>query len=184
MEALARAVEGEARFHAAELEARTEAASWQRTRLAGASTPVGTVIETPPPAAPSDSSGVESPPPGRALASTPPAPDVETIIRDVIAQYISGLESRDLTALKRVWPSLDGNQERAIQKEFENARTVQAVFTEPRITVNGDTTTVTGVRMYSLVTQDGQRLSSVTRTTMTLRRNGEAWVIDRVVHQQ
>ena len=74
--------------------------------------------------------------------------------------------------------------ERAIQSEFENARTVQTLFKDPRITIKGNITTVTGLRIHSLVTQDGQRLSSVTRTTMTLRRSGDAWVIERVVHQQ
>jgi hypothetical protein len=83
-----------------------------------------------------------------------------------------------------VWPSLGGSQERAIQTEFENARSVYALFTDPHITINGDTSTVTGSRTYSLVTHDGQRLSSVTSTTVTLRRIGEAWVIERVEHQQ
>ena len=114
----------------------------------------------------------------------PRVADVENAIRHVIAQYVSGLESRSLAALKRVWPSLGGNQERAIQTEFENARTVRALFTDPHITINGDTTTVTGFRTYNLLTQDGQRLSSLTRTTMTLRRSGDEWLIERVVHQQ
>jgi hypothetical protein len=169
-DALARAVEAGARFRAAEIEARAEAAAaiaWERVTLAD--TPVAT--------------------PHRSLADTPQLPvtsagGTEEMIRDVIAQYVRGLESRNLATLKRVWPSLGGTQERAIQTEFENARTVRTQFTDPRITVNGDITTVTGFRMYSLVTQDGQRLSSVTRTTMTLRRNGDAWVIERVVHQQ
>ena len=103
---------------------------------------------------------------------------------DVIAQYVSGLENQSLPALKRVWPTLGGDQERAIQSEFENARTVQTLFKDPRITIKGDITTVTGLRKHSLVTQDGQRLSSVTKTTMTLRRSGDAWVIERIVHQQ
>jgi nucleoid-associated protein YgaU len=169
-DALARAVEAGARFRAAEIEANAEVAAttaWERLGLADA------------PTAPARRSLAETPQPPIA-----PAAAIEEMIRDVIAQYVSGLESRNLAALKRVWPSLGGSQERAIQTEFENARTVQTKFTDPRITVNGDITTVTGFRMYSLVTQDGQRLSSVTRTTMTLRRNGDAWVIERVVHQQ
>jgi SnoaL-like domain len=102
----------------------------------------------------------------------------------VIKQYVSGLESQNLAALKRVRPSLGGREERAIRTEFENARVVQTVFKDPRITINGDTTTVTGFRMHSLVTLDGQRLSSVTKTTMTLRRTGDVWTIERIVHQQ
>ena len=156
--ALARAVEADARFRAAEIEAREVAAL------------------------PAAASSAESP--QRSRTPAPTGADVEDAIREVIAQYVSGLESQSVPALKRVWPSLGGREERAIQSEFENARIVETAFKDPRITINGDTTTVTGFRMHSLVTQDGQRLSSVTRTTMTLRRNGNVWTIDHIVHQQ
>ena len=156
--ALARAVEADARFRAADIEARAQMAARERARLTNASI--------------------------TAEQSPLPAAEVEDAIRDVIAQYVSGLESQSVPALKRVWPSLGGREERAIQSEFENARIVETAFKDPRITINGDTTTVTGFRMHSLVTQDGQRLSSVTKTTMTLRRNGNAWTIEHIVHQQ
>ena len=120
----------------------------------------------------------------RARTPAPIPADVEDAIREVIAQYVIGLESQSVPALKRVWPSLGGREERAIQRELENARIVETGFKDPRITINGDTTTVTGFRMHSLVTQDGQRLSSVTKTTMTLRRNGNAWTIEHIVNEQ
>ena len=120
----------------------------------------------------------------RSRTPAPTAADVEDAIREVISQYVIGLESQSVPALKRVWPSLGGREEREIQREVENARIVETAFKDPRITINGDTTTVTGFRMHSLVTQDGQRLSSVTKTTMTLRRNGNAWTIEHIVHEQ
>ena len=120
----------------------------------------------------------------RSRTPAPTAADVEDAIREVISQYVIGLESQSVPALKRVWPSLGGREERAIQREVENARIVETAFKDPRITINGDTTTVTGFRMHSLVTQNGQRLSSVTKTTMTLRRNGNAWTIEHIVHEQ
>ena len=101
----------------------------------------------------------------------------------MVAQYVAGLDARSMAALKRVWPTLSGAQERAIQAEFANARSVQARFNDPRIEMNGDSATVTGVREYRLVTQDGQQLSTVTRTTLTMRRSGDAWQIERIVHQ-
>ena len=180
-EALVRAVEADARFRAAEIEARAEAAAWERLSLADASSPPPPSLLAAAPVVADDASAGESRQPVREPA--PPATDVENI-RGVIAQYVRGLESRSVAALKRVWPSLGGSQERAIQTEFENARSVQTVFSDPQITINGDTTTVTGLRMHSLVTQDDQRLSSVTRTTMTLRRRGDAWLIEGVVHRQ
>jgi SnoaL-like domain len=115
---------------------------------------------------------------------SPDPPDDEGTIRRVIAQYVNGLEARNLAAIKRVWPSMGGIQEQALRTEFQNARTVEALFDDPRITINDDTTTVTGLRSYNLVTRDGQQLSSVTRTTITLRRNGDGWVIEQVVHNQ
>jgi hypothetical protein len=33
------------------------------------------------------------------------------------------------------------------------------------------------------VTHDGHRLSRSTKTTLTLRRSGDGWLIERVVHQ-
>jgi hypothetical protein len=183
--ALARAVEADARFRAAEIEARAQAAARERLARAEATAavaapPVPHIREVPAERAGSPRGELPEP----FLAPVASMADVENTIRGVIAQYVSGLESQSLPALKRVWPSLSGSQERAIQEEFENARTVQTVFKDPRISINGDVTTVTGLRMHNLVTQDGQRLSSVTRTTMTLRRNGEVWVIDHIVHQQ
>jgi len=113
----------------------------------------------------------------------PPAIDAQHAIRQVIAQYVQGLENRSVPDLKRVWPSLAGSQERAIQAEFDNAKSVKAAFTDPQISVNGDTSTVAGVRTYEVMTQDGHRLSRSTKTTLTLRRSGDGWVIERVVHQ-
>jgi hypothetical protein len=182
-DAMVRAVEADARFRAAEIEARAETAALERLHLVDAAR----VSPSLPAAAESPPKPAESPGELRQALHTsgpPPGIDVEKPIHDVIAQYVNGLESRSVATLKRVWPSLGGNQERAIQTEFENARTVHTLFSDPRITVTGDITTVTGLRIYSLVTQDGQRLTSLTRTTMTLRRSGDAWVIERVVHQQ
>jgi ketosteroid isomerase-like protein len=89
-----------------------------------------------------------------------------------------------VAALKRVWPSLGGDQEKALRTEFANARTVEALFHDPRITISDDTTTVMGLRSYGVETHDGQRLSATTRTTITLRRVDDGWVIEQVVHNR
>jgi SnoaL-like domain len=169
---LVRAIEAEGRFRAAEIEARAHSAAEDRLHRESLAELGDLRAQSP---------RAELPQP---LQPPQPVADVEATIMDVIAQYVSGLENQSVPALKRVWPTLGGDQERAIQSEFENARTVQTLFKDPRITIKGDITTVTGLRKHSLVTQDGQRLSSETRTTMTLRRSGDAWVIERIVHQQ
>jgi hypothetical protein len=182
VDAAGRLVEANGRFRLAEAEARLKAVARDPSPVAGAPTPVPRSPAEPreAPAPPAGSSGVESRPP--APAAVPPAVDVQNAVRPVIAQYVRGLENRSVADLKRVWPSLAGSQERAIQAEFDNARSVQAAFNDPQISIDGDTSTVAGLRTYSIVTQDGHRLSRSTKTTLTLRRSSDGWLIERVVH--
>jgi hypothetical protein len=188
-DALLRAMAADARYRIAESEARAEGAARERRSPANApptnappasASPARQPVAEAPVVAAASSPPVA--PPRPAPASAPDTSEVEKTIRGVIGQYVSGLERQDLVALKRVWPSLGGNQERALRTEFTNARTVQALFHDPRITINDDTSTVTGLRDYRLETQDGQNLFTTTRTTITLRRVNGAWLIQQVVH--
>ncbi len=177
-DALLRAMAADARFRIAESEARAEAAARERGRPADA-TPERPRLAEAPSVEAANWRPVE---PARPTAASAETAEVEKTIRGVIGQYMSGLESQNLVALKKVWPSLGGNQEKALRTEFAHARTVQALFHNPQMTINDDTTTVTGLRDYRLETQDGQNLFTTTRTTITLRRVDGVWLIQQVVH--
>jgi hypothetical protein len=125
------------------------------------------------------------PPPPKAAApppkpAAPPEPSADTLIGQLLTQYESALESRSLGALRRLWPGLGGSQETAIRNEFEHARSIDVEIVSPRIDVAGETAIATFTRRYALVTTDGQRLNSQSVTTMSLRRTGNGWTIDRV----
>jgi hypothetical protein len=169
---LVRAIEAEGRFRAAEIEARAQAAAEDRLRRQSLAEAGDLRAQSP---------RAELPQP---LQPLQPVGDVEDTIMDVIAQYVSGLENQSLPALKRVWPTLAATRSAQYNPNSRTPARFRRSFKDPRITIKGDITTVTGLRKHSLVTQDGQRLSSVTKTTMTLRRSGDAWVIERIVHQQ
>ena len=98
----------------------------------------------------------------------------------MLARYKSALEARDLDALKRVWPGLTGAAQSAIQNEFKHASQIGVEIVEPRTSVTGATGTVSFLRRYELVTVEGQRLRTETRTTMDVRRSGSTWVIERI----
>jgi len=203
VDASGRLVEANGLFRLAEAEARLKSVARDRSRAADAPTPAprSSAESREAPATPAGSPLADMRPPAPApvppapvpAASVSPAPvspapvppviDAQNAVKQVIAQYVRGLENRSMEDLKRVWPSLAGSQERAIQAEFDNARSVKAAFTDPQITINGDTSTVVGVRAYAVDTQDGHRLSRSTKTTLTLRRSGDGGVIERVVHQ-
>ena len=48
------------------------------------------------------------------------------------------------------------------------------------IRVAGDDAVATARRTYTLLTVDGQKLQTETRTVVDLRRNGKVWLIDNI----
>jgi len=120
-------------------------------------------------------------PPAAAPPEAPPAaPAPEVAIGELLAHYKSALEARNLDALKRLWPSLSGTPQEAIRSEFRQARQIIVEIVDPRISVSGASGTVSFLRRYELVTVEGQRLRTESRTTMDIRRNGGGWLIERI----
>ncbi len=142
--------------------------------------------------------GLPPPPPPAPAPPTPPAPTpttstspppatesssraaAEEAIRELLGRYDSALESRSIDALKRLWPSLSGAQQGAIENDFRNANRIRVEIIEPRIAMSGGTATVNFLRRYELMTVDNQRLSSDTPTTMMLRRADGHWIIESI----
>jgi serine/threonine-protein kinase len=126
----------------------------------------GTVAAPPP----------KAPPPPPAL----PEPSAESLITELLSRYEAALESRSLSALKRLWPGMSGKDESAIRDQFLHARRIDVEITSPRIDVAGGTATATFVRRYEVLTTDGQPLDYRSLTTMSLRRAAAGWVIDQI----
>jgi len=93
------------------------------------------------------------------------------------------LESRDLAALKQIWPALVGRQEAAIKTEFDNARSIAVDLDNVNVRVANTAATVTCRRNYVVTTAQGQTLRTASRMTMTLERRNGSWVIDAIRHE-
>ena len=156
-------------------EARAQAA--ENRRRAEAARPEPPAVAPPAPASP--------PAPKPEAVPAPPASPVkaEAAITAVLERYTSALEQRDLAALKGVWPSLGGAQQRAIESDFNNARSITVQFVNPKIVVSGSTATITGVRRYEMQTREGQQLRNEANTTLVLRQAGNGWQIESVRFQ-
>ncbi len=137
--------------------------------------PVPAPRPTPAPAPPQTTQ-----PPPITAAEGPASPAAQEAIRELVRRYAQALESRNVDTLKRVWPSLPGSQEEAMRKEFAHARRIDVEVDDTNVNLSGNTATVTFIRRYRLSTVDGQRLDTNSRTTMSVRRAGTDWVIDRV----
>ena len=138
-------------------------------------TPVG------PPPAPLPSPAA---PPAAPAVPTTDAPARSTTpeaeVTDLLGRYKSALEARDMSAVRRIWPSLSGTPEARLRSEFDHAGQISVEVLDPRIAVSGNTGTVGFLRRYLVVTTDGQRLRNDTRATMDIRRTGSAWVIEGI----
>ncbi|HEY3883843.1 MAG TPA: protein kinase [Vicinamibacterales bacterium] len=117
-----------------------------------------------------------SPPPSD--AARPAA--AEARVAELLDQYRSALESKDLAQLKQIWPSISANEESAIQKEFGIARSIKVGIDNPQITVSGTSGQVNFTRKYTLVTVDGQRLQTTTHAMMDVRKSGNTWAISGI----
>jgi hypothetical protein len=150
--------------------------------------PKAVPIEPPPATA----AAVSSPPPAPAPAATPapagpPAARTEenpvSAVQAVLAKYRAALESRDINALKRIWPSLSGRQEDAIRNEFEHSRGIAVGIDGVDIRPTSSGATLTCHRSYAVTTADGKTLRTATQMSMTLARRDGAWTIETIRHE-
>jgi hypothetical protein len=115
----------------------------------------------------------------------PPAPGLDPTagLAETMARYKSALESRDIGALKQIWPALAGRQESAIRNEFDNARSIAVDLQNVSPVVTNNMAIVTCRRDYSVTTTDGRTLKTATRMTVTLTRRNGSWLIDNIRHE-
>jgi hypothetical protein len=115
-----------------------------------------------------------------APASAPPsapvaAPATAADVAPVIEAYARAIESRDLGAVRRVYPGISADQQRGFEQFFESARRIDVTF---RVTgVEGTPTTaearVAGAYQYERA--DGRTERQPVSFQASLRREGGSW---------
>jgi serine/threonine protein kinase len=115
-----------------------------------------------------------------APAPAPPS-DPTPQIRETIAAYGRALESRDVNALRRLYPQITASQAQAWQDLFDNARNIQADLRPGQIDVNGDQAdvAVSGTLSYQNTNTRRQERNPTTFRAR-LMRSGGAWVITAI----
>jgi hypothetical protein len=132
---------------------------------------------------------VVAPPVAAPPAAPPPAPSAraeesaEAAVQTLLARYRTAIETRDIGALKRIWPALSGRQEEALVSEFQHARAITVGLGTPDIRPTGTGATVSCRRNYAVTTADGQTLRTVTTMIMTLARHEGTWSIETIRHE-
>ena len=121
---------------------------------------------------------VKAPAPPVQAAPAQPAPaDPRAEIRTVLNNYARAIESKDVTLLQRVRPTLRDDELNRWKRSFEITRSRKVDLRVLDITVTGAEAQATGRREDTTILHDGQRVSNETRFVAMLRRQGQGWVI-------
>ena len=162
---------------------------WGRSEIDSPPPPPERQPSPPPAAAPLASDK----PPQPALATKPepatPSPadiarDARTsdigAIQDILRRYAEAYRNRDISAVKKVLPSLSDQQLRSLDRDFASYRSYTVEIDDPRISIDRDTATATCQVTRSFVTRNGVAGGHTVATTFHLRRMDASCVIERL----
>ena len=111
----------------------------------------------------------ESPPP---VAPAPTAGDVAPTVE----AYARAIESKDIGAIRQVYPGLTADQQQHLEEFFQSARSINVTLRIANFEASG--TTAANARLigsYDYVTRDGKTERLPVNSAAILRHEGSAW---------
>jgi len=96
-------------------------------------------------------------------------------VRSAVAEYAQAIESRDIDAVRRVYPGLTSAQQSGLERFFQASRRINVTFRVTSIDINGNSAEARLVGTYDYVTVDGQSQSQPVSVGATFRNNGSVW---------
>jgi eukaryotic-like serine/threonine-protein kinase len=107
-----------------------------------------------------------------------PAPREE--IASVVAAYARAIESRDISAVRRAYPGITGDQARGFQQFFQSTRSINATFRVTDIDVNGSSADAHLSGSYEYVTSEGRTERQPVSFSASLHYDGSSWRLTSV----
>ncbi|ODS52581.1 MAG: hypothetical protein ABS36_16145 [Acidobacteria bacterium SCN 69-37] len=98
----------------------------------------------------------------------------ESAIRQVVDRYRQGYNSLDVDAVVRVFPSVNAP---ALRKAFAGYASQSMTLGAITVALDGSGATVRAQMVHAVQPRSGSRQESRTAITLTLRKNGNAWII-------
>jgi hypothetical protein len=129
----------------------------------GVAAPRSAAATTQPP-----SSAAESPPPA-------PAPPTAADVAPVFEAYARAIESRDVSAIRRVYPGLTSEQQRGFEQFFESARKINVTFRVASVDGTPSTADVRVTGRYEYENSAGRSERTPVGLAAALRKDGSAW---------
>jgi hypothetical protein len=149
--------------------------------VTGAGTGAGAGAPTSPPTAPpATRSSVDPPQTNTPATSAPNTPATNAAaataeIGAVIDAYARAIESRDIAELRRVYPSITGDQAAAFTDFFKSTRTLRASLAVKSSRVDGSRGTAHVAGTYEFTTTAGRNQQQQVTFDAELRRDAGSW---------
>jgi serine/threonine-protein kinase len=131
-----------------------------------------TIAVAPPPAPAPTVKAPEAQPAAR------PSPREE--IASVIAAYARAIESRDISAVRRAYPGITGDQARGFEQFFQSARSINVTFRVTDVDANGNSADAHLAGSYEYVTSEGRTERQPVSFSASLRYDGSSWRLTSV----
>jgi hypothetical protein len=114
-------------------------------------------------------------PPPQEPAVVAPGPATSSDIAPVVEAYARAIESKDVGAVRRVYPGLTGDQQRGFEQFFQSARDINVTFRVTKVEGTASSAEARLVGTYQYVNSEGKSESQPVSFAATLHREGGAW---------
>jgi serine/threonine-protein kinase len=106
-----------------------------------------------------------------------PAPAAPTAadVAPVFEAYARAIESRDVSAIRRVYPGLTQDQQRGFEQFFESSRKIDVTFRVASVEGTPTTADVRVTGRYEYEGSSGRAERQSVSFVAALRRDGSAW---------
>jgi len=96
-------------------------------------------------------------------------------VTPVLEAYARAIESRDVSAIRRVYPGLTAEQQRGFEQFFESARKINVTFRVASVEGTPTTADVRVTGRYEYETSAGHAERQTIGFAAALKRDGSAW---------
>jgi hypothetical protein len=127
------------------------------------------------PAAPPANVVAPSPPVERPAATPDPVISDSTLIARAVQSYAQAIESRDVNAVRGVYPGLSAAQRQGFQQFFDATRSVDVTLAITRLSISDASADASVAGTYVYETSRGGIQRDPVSFTATLRKDGNAW---------
>ena len=109
--------------------------------------------------------------------ASPPAPTPPTAadVAPVLEAYARAIESRDVSAIRRVYPGLTSDQQRGFEQFFESARKINVTFRVASVDGTSSTADVRVTGRYEYENSAGRAERQPVAFVAAVRKDASAW---------